>query len=167
MPQPYMLYDTAILDDSAPTNHVLYQVPKNGDSTHILAFTNMRGAGALPQRESFIITRMYAWVDGITEQADFQNLWLDATLTLNINNEDVIIAPLVAFAWRNGYMGHFTQASAANITPIGRVGDGWTLDPQVVIPGGIPFFVEIDQQTSLGAATDQMKIGLYGILDRG
>lgn len=167
MAQSYMLYDTAIFDNAAPTPHNLFQVALNGDAVHVLNFTNMRGAGSLPQRETFMLQKIGVWVDAELPEDDLNNLWYLQTLKFVLNNEDIIIAPLSAFAMFDGFSGILTQAAAADIAAIGRLGDGWEVEPEILIEGGIPFAVEIDQQTSMSVATKQVKVGLLGILNKG
>jgi hypothetical protein len=163
----YMIYDTAIFDNAAPTAHELFQIGKAGDAVHVLDFTNMRGGGALPQRERFELMVIGVWTDVELAEADINNLWYKQTLTFTLNNEDIIIAPLSAFAMHDAFNGVLAQAAAADKVALGRVGMGWKFDTPIVIGGGIPFSVQIDQQTSMSVASVQVKVGLNGILYKG
>ena len=163
----YSLYDTAVFGTSLGGEQALFQVAQGADATHTKAFTNMRGAGSLPPNESFEIRNIMCFLDEpITVAADAQNVWQDSYIEVRVNDESLLFLPLRVTAGFNGFGGHFTQASAANAAPIGLIGNGYDIDPTILIPGGTAFRVNVNQGTVLSAASQNLRVLLNGILDR-
>lgn len=163
----YVLYDTAAFGTSADTEHVLFQVAQGGDSTHTEDFTNMRGAGALPGEEAFSVDKISVAVDGVhgANEADVAQIWDGAFIEVRVADKTVFKAPARLCAEASAYGGAYTQGTAADATFVGLLGNGYSLDIPIEIPGGTAFRVRLYQDTALTAST-QVKVCLHGILTR-
>lgn len=161
----YTLYDTAIFGTVANFESVLFQVAQGADVTHIESFTNMRGAGALPQEEAFKCNWIGVAVDFTsTLPQDYKAMWLGSFLEFRLSDKTVLKAPLAMFAAASGFSGHYSQAAAADNAAIGLMGNGYTLDIPIEISGGTAFRVRIVQGTVLSAVSKNVKVLLNGIL---
>lgn len=161
----FHIYDTALFGVTAGTTHTLFQVPQGGDATHVMDFTNMRGAGQFPVNEKFTIRKIMVASESELAEADVTAWYrLSYLKLLRSNHEDLIspLLPLIAYA---GFGGHFTQAAAANRALIGRMGEGYVLTPNISIDGGDAFKIEVFQGVALSAANQRIKVILEGILN--
>jgi len=163
----YPLYDTLVMGTATQTEQALFQVQQGGDATHTKAFTNMRGAGSLANNESFVVTKIGCFLDfNLVAESDVENVWIGNYLELRVNDQTMIIAPLRVFAQYNGYVGHFTQAAAANDVMGGLQNDGYELPNPIAIPTGTAFRVNIPQNTVLTTASMPLRVILHGELNR-
>jgi len=160
----YVLFDTAVFGVAANTEHTLFQVPQGGDATHTEAFTNMRGAGALPAEEAFRIEEIHVMVDVNGAVADLQDMWVGNFLEIRIADRTLLKIPLVMAASHNEFGGMYTQETAADEALIGRKGDGFKLKVPLQLPGGTSFRVRIQQVTAMSAASQNVKVALRGTL---
>lgn len=159
----YALYDTYVFGAAASSGR-LFQVAEGGDATHVSAFTNSRGAGVIPQNEKFTIDRLYAIEDYVPLIANRANITIASWLELVVSNRSVLKIPLILAWYNNAYGGHFTQAVAADLSIIGRTGQGYDLtDHPIVINGGEQFTLIVNQGTAVAAASN-VKFVLNGIL---
>ena len=161
----YPLYDTVPLGTVADKTHTLFQVGRGQDATHTKQYTNMRGSGALPQNEGFVLRSIYATVWDIALLADLEELWDGNYVEVYVSDELMLQVPLVMCAWRNGYQGVVELAAVADHTFVGRNGDGFKLDPNIEIDGGDQFRVEVFQDNAVSVALN-MWIILDGLLTR-
>lgn len=163
----YPLFDTMLFGTAVQVEQALFQVQQGGDATHTKSFTNMRGAGALANSESFICKKIGVFMDFNTiVEADIESLWIGNYLELRVNDQTMIIAPLRLFAQYNGFVGHFTQAAAANDVMGGLQNDGYELEIPIMIPTGVAFRVNIPQNTVLSVASIPVRVILHGELTR-
>ncbi len=158
------LYDTAVFGTTAGAEHTLFQVAQGGDSTHVEAFTNMRGAGSLPNDEDFRVDEIAVFPDVNASAADLQNMTIGSFLEVRVSDKTVLKAPLAMFMKHAAYGGLYTQATAANEALIGLLGDGYKLPIPIAIPGGTSFRVRIYQGTAMSAASQNLKVALNGVL---
>lgn len=161
----YDLYDTYVFGAVASQGR-LFQVAEGGDATHTTAFTNMRGAGVLPQNEKMVVDWIGAIEVYVPLIANRVNIFNGSWLEVIISNNSVLKIPLIR-AWAlNAYGGHFTQAVAADLSIIGRVGSGYSLaDKPLAIDGGTQFTVVVNQGTAVAAGSNVLFV-LSGVLTR-
>lgn len=161
----YDVYDTYVFGAAASQGR-LFQVAEGGDATHVTAFTNSRGAGVFPQNEKFVVDWIGAVEDYIPLIANRVNITIASWLELIVSNFSVLKIPLIR-AWAlNMFGGHFTQAVAADLAAVGRMGSGYDLrDHPITIDGGTQFTVVVNQGTAVAAASN-VKIILSGVLTR-
>lgn len=163
----YTLYDSMVFGVAVQQEQALFQVPQGGDTTHTKSFTNMRGAGALPNQEKFVIDRIGVYMDFLNlVPADLENVWLSNYLELRVADNSVLLIPLRAAAQYNEFNGFYSQGAAANGTLGGLQGDGYVLDIPVEVPGGTALRVNLPQVTALTVAAVPVRVLLHGILDR-
>lgn len=163
----YTIYDTIIYGTAVQVEQALFQVPQGGDTLHTKSYTNMRGAGALPNQEKFTVDKVGVYCDfNNLVPADLLNLWRDEYLEVRVADNSVLLIPLRAAAQYNSFGGHFTQTAAANATLGGITNDGYALDIPIEIPGGTAMRVNVPQITVLSVAAVPVRILLHGILDR-
>lgn len=163
----YTLYDTIVYGTTAQSEQALFQTPQGGDVTHTKSFTNMRGAGSLPTQEKFTVDKIGVYADfNNLVPADLINMWIGNYLEVRVADNSELLIPLRAAAQYNGYSGHYSQASGANATLGGLVGDGYYLDIPIEIPGGTALRVNVPQITALSVASVPVRVLLHGILDR-
>ena len=161
----YILYDTAVFGTVANFESVLFQVAQGADVTHVESFTNMRGAGALPQEEAFKCNWLGVTVDFTsTLPQDYKAMWLASFLEFRLSDKTVLKIPLAAAAAYSAFSGHYSQAAAADNAAVSLMGNGYTLDIPIEISGGTAFRVRVVQGTVLSAASKNVKILLGGIL---
>lgn len=159
----YALYDTYVFG-AAASNGRLFQVAEGGDATHTTAFTNSRGAGVIPQNEKFQIKHIYAIEDYVPLIANRANITIASWLELIVSNKSVLKIPLILAWYSNSYGGHFTQAAAADLAVIGRLGYGFDVSEQPIpINGGEQFTLIVNQGTAVAAASN-VKFVLDGVL---
>lgn len=159
----YPLFDTVVLGTAADTLHTLFQVSEGADSVHTAQFTNMRGAGILPQEERFVIRKIHAIVQGEVAEADLPLLFQGNYLEVVINNDTLFRAPLHLCSSHNAYGGAVNQAAAANNLAIGMMGMGLDINPTISLQGGRNFKVRVYQESAL-SVTENMLIVLEGVL---
>ena len=163
----YTLYDTMVFGVAVQPEQALFQVQQGADATHSKSFTNMRGAGSLPNQEKFSIDKIGVYVDfNVVLPADLYNIWLGNYLELRVADNSVLLIPLRAAAQYNSFGGHYSQAAAANGTMGGITNDGYELDIPVDVPGGTGLRVNVPQSTVLSVASIAVRVLLHGILDR-
>ncbi len=161
----YDIYDTYVFGAAASQGR-LFQVAEGGDATHVTAFTNSRGAGVFPQNEKFLVDGIFAVEDYIPLIANRANITIASWLELIVSNFSVLKIPLIRAWSNNAYGGHFTQAAAADLAVIGRVGNGYDLrDHPILIEGGTQFTLVVSQGTAVAAASN-VKFILSGVLTR-
>lgn len=159
----YDLYDTYVFGAAASSGR-LFQTAMGGDATHIQSFTNMRGAGQLPQSEKFVIDWIGAVVDFVPLIANVGKLALASNIELIIANQSVLLVPLARVIADSAYGGHAFQAVAADLAIIGQLGNGFSLaDHPLLINGGTQFTVVVNQGTAVAAASN-VKFILSGVL---
>lgn len=161
----YTLYDTWQPSTVANAQATLFQVPQGGDATHTQSFTNMRGAGALPQTEMFEIDWIGLVVDSAPAVADILKLFYGGIAEIRVADFSMLVTPLSLLVARSAYSGDNVQATPADTPTIGLLGDGFYLDQHIMIGGAIPFKVLLTQSQAL-AATRNLKFifsGLYTI----
>lgn len=164
----YPLYDTAVFN-IAPVGEVsLFQVPQGGDATHNKSFTNARGAGFLPQNESFEINKINVFQDFLNlVPADLENVWLSNYVYIRVSDQTLFFAPLRMCANYNEFNGFYSQGAAANATLGGLQGAGYDLGKNPIeIPGGVAFSVVIAQITVTTVNAIPMRVVLDGTLTR-
>lgn len=162
----WVLYDTATFVatmTSVPTVHVLFQVAEGLDAAHTGAVTNMRGNGALPPAEKFVLERIHVFPSGEVPEADIAKLFQDNRLRIFLGDTELLQVPLIFCASYTSYGGHFTQATAASRALIGLQNWGYDVKPEIEIPGGVRFRIVVEQYTAL-SANRAMKVALEGIL---
>lgn len=161
----YVLYDTAIFGTVANFESVLFQVAQGADAAHTENFTNMRGAGALPQEEAMKVNWLGVAVDFTsTLPQDYKAMWLSSFLEFRLSDKTVLKLPLSLLASNSNFTGHYSQAAAADNAAVGLLGDGYHLDIPIEISGGTAFRVRVVQGTVLSAASKNVKVLLGGIL---
>lgn len=161
----YDLYDTYVFGAAASQGR-LFQVAEGGDATHTTAFTNSRGAGVIPQNEKFVIDWIGAIEDYTPLIANRVNILTASWAELIVSNNSVLKVRLARLWSNNAYGGHFTQAVAADLAVIGRVGSGYDLrDHPIVIEGGTQFTLIVNQGTAVAAASNVVFV-MSGVLTR-
>lgn len=161
----YDLYDTFVFGAAAGQGR-LFQVAEGGDAVHTTAFTNSRGAGVIPQNEKFVIDWIGAVEDYIPLIANRVNIFLGSWVELIISNTSVLKVRLQRIWAHNEYGGHFTQLAAADLSIIGRSGNGYSLaDHPLTIDGGTQFTLIVNQGTAVAAASNVVFV-LGGTLTR-
>lgn len=159
----YDIYDTYVFG-AAASNGRLFQVAEGGDATHTTAFTNSRGAGIIPQNEKFTIDWIGMVVDFVQLIANVQGLVVASWAELIVSNQSVLKVPLSRLLALSSYGGHFTQAVAADLSIIGRNGNGYNLsDHPITINGGSQYTLVVNQGTAVAAASN-CKFILSGVL---
>lgn len=171
MPQinlSYPLYDSVNFLTAPVLEQTLFQVPQGGDATHNKSFTNARGAGFLPQNESFEINRISVYQDFLNlVPADLENVWLSNYIYIRVSDQTLFFAPLRMCANYNEFNGFYSQTAAANATLGGLQGQGYDLGKNPIeIPGGVQFLVVIAQITPITVASIPMRVVLDGTLTR-
>lgn len=161
----YVLYDTAVFGAAANVESALFQVAQGADATHTKAFTNSRGAGVLPNEETFVCDWIGAYLDEIPLLADTLNWLMDSYLEFRVSDDTKLLLPLRMVAAKNAFGGTFQLAAAAAQTYHGIANDGYKLSIPIVIPGGTNFRVSIFQGTAT-AASQNIRVLLDGILTR-
>lgn len=164
----YPLYDTAIFNIAAAGEINLFQVPQGGDPTHTKSYTNARGAGFLPQNESFEVENIGVYMDFLNlVPADLENVWLSNYLYIRVSDQTLFFAPLRVCARWNEFNGFYSQAAAANASLGGLAGDGYDLGKNTIkIPGGVAFSVVIAQVTPMTVNSIPVRVVLDGELTR-
>lgn len=162
----YDLYDTAFFGTAASTLFTLFQASQGSGATLTKSVTNSRGAGQLPQNESFSADWLGVFLDEIPVVGDIQKVWVDSYCEIRVNDETVLLTPLRRLAALNSFGGHFGQAAAADLAAIGLAGMGLPLDKPIEIPGGTSFRVDIFQGTALASATQSVRFVMSGVLER-
>lgn len=164
----YPLYDTAVFGTAAAGEVALFQVPQGGDPTHTKSFTNARGAGFLPQNESFEVNNIGVYMDFLNlVPADLENVWLSNYIYIRVSDQTLFFAPLRACARFNEFNGFYSQGAAANGSLGGLAGGGYDLGKNPIeIPGGVAFSVVIAQVTVLTVAAVPVRVVLDGTLTR-
>jgi hypothetical protein len=163
----YPLYDTAFFGTVAATLHTLFSQAQGASATLSKSVTNSRGAGQLPQNESYEADWLGIFLDEAGVLADVSAVWADSYAEFRVNDETVFLSPLRMLAAYNAWGGHYTQAAAADAARIGLMGDGLKLPTPIVIPGGTSFQVLIFQGTALSAVTQSVRFVMNGTLSRG
>jgi len=161
----FILYDTAPLGTTANVEHNLFQNPQGSTATHTEDYTNMIGAGTLPEKLKFTIKKISVSLETGAASVDIRTAYLKSFLELIIGGRSYIKAPLIKFADAEGLRGHFAQATAATENMMSMIGEGFKLELPQTIEGGTPFRVRLFQVTAMGTAR-QMKVMLTGILER-
>lgn len=161
----HMLWDVAAFGVAASTSHELFQNREGSDAANPKHKTNMRGAGSLPDNESFVIRRVHIYPDNELAEADLP-LWLDSSfITINIADRDVFDCPVRNCASHASFGGIVTQAVAGDRALVGPSGDGYLLVNPIIIEGGRSLRVTVFQGTALSAAED-IRVVLEGTLDQ-
>lgn len=161
----YDLYDTYVFGAAASQGR-LFQVAEGGDATHVTAFTNSRGAGVIPQNEKFMVDWIGAIENYIPLIANRANITVASWVELIVSNNSVLKVPLIRLWANNMYGGHFTQAAAADLAIIGRMGQGYDLsDKPITIEGGTQFTLIVNQGTAVAAASNVLFV-MSGVLTR-
>ena len=159
----YCLYDTWEPGTTAHAEATLFQVAEGGDSTHTEQYTNMRGAGSLPNAERFLVKRVHLIQDENVTDADFDTYLYGAIVEMRVKDKTMFKVPAQLLFSHSAKAGHFAQATAADAEFIGPVGDGWALEIPIEIPPGAPFKVRCKQGGAF-ATTISFKLVLEGIL---
>lgn len=157
------LYDSVVFGATPDLTQSLFQVGEGADATHVREFTNMRGAGSLPQGEEFLVRSIHCISEMSPPQADIEKIYQDSYLEFILNNLSILRSPLRVFASHSDWSGQFTQAAAADITALGAVGMGRSLSIPVLIKGGTGFKVNLYNGTAL-SANHTLRILLRGDL---
>lgn len=158
----FQLYDTWLPGTTASAESILFQVIQGGDATHDEKYTNMRGAGALPQTEKFVVNRIKIQQDKILPIADVLLAYYDALIEFKLSDFSYFKIPVMQCIDHTGWGGFLAQASAANSSTIGPLGQGFELVNPINIPGAQPFKVRLVQGVALSAAS-RLKVILEGI----
>lgn len=167
MPQyRYGLYDTALFTTAASADFPLFQSAQGSTATRTKEITNSRGAGQLPQNESFKCDRICVFYDENMVLADVINMWVDSYIEIRVNDETVLLVPMRVAASYNAFGGHYSEVTATAEAAIGLAGEGYMLDIPIEIPGGVAFTVTLHQGAALATATQEVKCFLDGILTR-
>ena len=160
----FVLYDTALFSTTDEVDFRLFQVAEGGDSTHVKAFTNARGAGILPSTEVFVAEWLGVFPNEQLAEADMGIWFVDGYISVEIQNREVFRAPLALVLAGQKAGGHFTQAAAAARNLITISGEGYMLKLPLTIPGGVPWAVILHQGTVLATATQAIVCALSGVL---
>lgn len=161
IPLRYFLYDTVVFGATANAESILFQVASGADATHNEQFTNMRGAGSLPQTESMEVDWIGVIIDTLLAKADVVKIFDGSILEIRVADFSVIKAPTALFIAQSAYGGNQIQAAAADSMTIGLLGDGYELDKHIMLPGGTPFKVRMLQGPAVGAGAN-LKVVLGG-----
>lgn len=162
----YPLYDTAVFGTTASVENVLFQVAQGATAAATKSFTNSRGAGQLPNNESFECNEIHAMHDANVALADSLNVWILSYLEFRVNDETLLLAPLRMFASKNSFGGHYSEVTPTAEAAIGLVGSGFMLPTPIIIPGGVSFRVSVFQGTALATANQAVRVVLNGTLTR-
>lgn len=160
----FALYDTVVLGNTAKVVHNLFQNAVNSSSTYDRFYTNMRGQGVLPQKESFVVNAIEVFPDLGFNAADRETMYLNSFIQLIYKDKLVLSIPARLAAGHNGFEGYYTQAAAADEALIGLSGMGYILPRPVLLDGGNSFRVEYGQGTAMSAASQNAKLALIGVL---
>lgn len=161
----FILYDTASFGTTPNVEHNLFQNPQGSTTTHTEDYTNMIGAGTLPEKLKFTIRKISVMLAVTATTVNLRNAFTRSFLELIVGGKSYIKAPLTKFADNVGMQGHFAQLPAATENMISLVGTGVTLENLITIEGGTPFRVRVFQITPLTILT-QLKVQLEGELER-
>lgn len=161
----YPIYDTAFLADSAGVNHVLFQQGQGTGTNKTPQFTNMRGSGQFPDKESFELKGIGLHIDstGFSKE-DVADLFHGCYVTVTYNNVKIMQAPAYLFSDRNAYNGVVELASAAAFQAFGQEGKAYMLTKPVMVKGGKNFTLEFYQALAVDTANLDLKVVLYGTL---
>lgn len=157
----FVLYDTVPFGATANAEFNLFQITQGGDSTHNEQFTNMRGAGALPQNESFKVNWIGVVVDFQTVKADVDTMFNSSFLEVRVADFSRLKAPTALFVSNSAYGGGALEATIVDTITVGLMGDGFHLNIPIDIKGGDPFRVRVVQGPAITAASN-MKVCLRG-----
>jgi hypothetical protein len=160
------LYDTAEFGTSGDVDHILFQEAQGASATATKSKTNSRGAGSLPENESFLVDSLHVSADFNGSVADYMNLWIDSYVEIQLSDQTVFQAPLRQLASLNSYGGHYSQGSASDEATIGLEGMGYKLRQPIKIEGGRSFRVNVHQGTALSGANSSVKFTFEGTLTR-
>lgn len=158
----YDLYDTFPVSATVPNDLQLFKVAQNADNTHTEQYTNMRGAGFLPNNEKFVIDWIGCVIDDAWIQADDFGIFHKSFLLFAVQDQVLLKAPLARFIAHSAYGGFYTQTAAATAALIGLHGSGYLLDKPITLPGGVQFYVRL-QQNVAASGTLQLKVIMSGI----
>lgn len=158
----YMLYDTVVFGATANAESILFQVASGADATHNEQFTNMRGAGSLPQTEKMVVDKISCVIDKALAKADLYDIFNGSILEVRIADFTVIKGPFAKFIDASAYGGSVQVAAASDVFTVGLLGDGFELDHTIELPGGTPFKVRVLQGPAVTAGSN-VKVVLGGI----
>ncbi|SRR5260221_7332542 len=158
----YMLYDTVVFGATANAESILFQVASGADATHNEQFTNMRGAGSLPQTEKMVVDKVSVVIDKVLAKADVVDIFNGSILEIRVADFTVLKGPSALFIDASAYGGSISVAAATDVTSIALKGDGYELDQTITLPGGTPFKVRVLQGPAVTAGTN-IKVVLHGI----
>ena len=161
----FVLYDTWQPSTTASAEAVLFQTPQGGDSTHTEAFTNMMGAGSLPESLKFTVNQIRLEISPAATQANLRIIATESFLEFRVGGKDYVKAPISFFAGRANFAGQYTLETAADACMMGFVAEPHALQFPIVIPGGTAFRIRAVQGAALGATTN-VKVLLVGNLER-
>lgn len=157
----YQLYDTWTPSTTANQQTPLFQVIKGGDSTHNLQFTNMRGAGALPQTEKMLVKKIRVQPDVIIPKADLLLIYYNALLEIKVADFSYLNLPVLQCIDHAAWSGAALQASIADQMTVGPIGEGFELQYPIPLGGAVPFTVLLTQGAALSGAS-RLKVILEG-----
>lgn len=168
MPQDYswIFFDTAIFSNVASVTHSLFQVGVGADATHTKSFTNMNGSGSIPEKQKFTIRKIMCTFADQLSVADLFAGWDGAYISLFITDLEYFRLPLTVTAYNDGYIGEFKQTTAADAAVMGKMGQGYMLNPTIELGGGNQFRIEVFQQNALSVADARLRVMMEGILNR-
>lgn len=158
----FQLYDTWTPSTTANAESILFQVIQGGDATHNEQFTNMRGAGALPQTEKMVINKIKIQPDVILTKADVLILYYNALIEFKLSDFSYFKVPVMQCIDHAAWSGAPLEATIADTITIGPWGQGWELVNPISIPGAQPFKVRLIQGAALSGAS-RIKVILEGI----
>lgn len=162
----YPIYDTIFLSDSAGQLHTLFQQGQGTGTTKTPVYTNARGSGQFPDRETFKVNRFGLHIDGIGfSDDDIAGLFVNSYVTLNYNNVKIFQVPSYLLSDKNAISGIKTEASASAFDYFGQYGDGFVLDNPITIQGGKNFNIEFYQSLAVDTANLNVKLTMFGELD--
>lgn len=169
MPVSYFttLYDSAALGTTANTEFTLFKVARGADSTHVEAFTNMRGAGALPAKETFVVWGYGITLDSVILEADINGWFAGGFVDVRINDQTRFYSPIQPLVDHIGFGGSDNQTAGATTNHVGLLGFGFMYpDPslRLTIPPAENFYVRLFQKTAISSSTLTVKVILYGVL---
>lgn len=163
----WVLYDH--LDWSTSANQVFtyFQTKEGKDSSHTKAITNMRGDGALPSGESYVINNISVFPDDALTIADVLALVEESYVEVVLADQIVFQAPLRFCINKSAYSGEFHEITNTALQKIGLLGGGYDLKMPIKIPGGTNFRVTLGQTAVFSAGTLAVAVALPGILTIG
>jgi hypothetical protein len=157
------MYDTIQMSTAVAVHSAF--ISKMGSTSKPKQVTNMLGNGELPLDHVLEIKRITISLHDTLVLADIEPM-LDASyLEFFLNDQTMFTSPLRYLMANNAYSGVLELASAAAHTKFGLLGQGYELDPPIVIEANLPIKVEVGQTVVLSAATNIL-IGLHGVLTR-